>query len=162
CEHVEDEPAGRLEVSRDRAQRRAAVALRLHVEQRAERADDEREPTVDRRVAHVARTQVDGYTGELGALSRHVAPPRRAVAAVGAALSEDELEEARVRYLGRKSDLAQALRGVRDRESGMLLNGIRSRLEDAVGAREQELVQLVYRAVAERALDVTIPGTPVK
>ena len=29
------------------------------------------------------------------------------------------------RYLGRKSELAQALRGVRDRESGMLLNGIR-------------------------------------
>jgi phenylalanyl-tRNA synthetase alpha chain len=85
-----------------------------------------------------------------------------ALAAVGAALSEDELEEARVRYLGRKSELAQALRGVRDRESGMLLNGIRSRLEDAVAAREHELVQLVYRAVAERGVDVTIPGTPVE
>jgi phenylalanyl-tRNA synthetase alpha chain len=85
-----------------------------------------------------------------------------ALAAVGAALSEDELEEARVRYLGRKSELAQALRGVRDRESGMLLNGIRSRLEDAVAEREHELVQLVYRAVAERGVDVTIPGTPVE
>ena len=42
-----------------------------------------------------------------------------------------ELDDARVRYLGRKSDLAQALRGVRDRESGMLLNGIRTRLEAA-------------------------------
>ena len=31
----------------------------------------------------------------------------------------------RVAYLGRKSELALALREVRDRETGMLLNGIR-------------------------------------
>src|SRR5919198_746400 len=62
--------------------------------------------------------------------------------AVADALSESELEEARVRYLGRKSELAQALRGVRDRESGMLLNGIRSRLEQAVAARDEELLRL--------------------
>ena len=42
-----------------------------------------------------------------------------------------------MRFLGRKSELAQALRGVRDRESGMLLNGIRARLEAAVEARER-------------------------
>ena len=40
-----------------------------------------------------------------------------------------------MRFLGRKSELAQALRGVRDRESGMLLNGIRARLEAAVDER---------------------------
>ena len=41
-----------------------------------------------------------------------------------------------MRYLGRKSELALALREVRDRETGMLLNGIRQRLEAAVdGAR---------------------------
>jgi phenylalanyl-tRNA synthetase alpha chain len=84
-----------------------------------------------------------------------------ASSAIGAALSEAELDDARVKYLGRKSDLAQALRGVRDRESGMLLNGIRTRLEAAVAAREQELVQLAYDLAAERGVDVTIPGTPV-
>ena len=36
-----------------------------------------------------------------------------------------------MQYLGRKSDLALALREVRDRETGMLLNGIRRRLEEA-------------------------------
>jgi phenylalanyl-tRNA synthetase alpha chain len=85
-----------------------------------------------------------------------------ALAAIAAALAETELDEARVRYLGRKSDLAQALRGVRDRESGMLLNGVRSRLDDAVERREQELIRLAYRQSAERSIDVTIPGTPVK
>ena len=49
-------------------------------------------------------------------------------AAVAAASSTAELEEIRVRYLGRKAVVVQALRGVRDRESGMLLNGIRTRL----------------------------------
>ena len=38
-----------------------------------------------------------------------------------------ELDEARVRYLGRKSELKQALREVRDRETGMLLNGSATR-----------------------------------
>jgi len=84
-----------------------------------------------------------------------------ATAAIGAALSEAELDDARVRFLGRKSELAQALRGVRDRESGMLLNGIRSRLEEAVAVREQALVTLAYRAAAERGIDVTIPGHAV-
>ena len=37
----------------------------------------------------------------------------------------DELDDARVRYLGRKSELAQALRAVRDRETGMTLNALR-------------------------------------
>jgi phenylalanyl-tRNA synthetase alpha chain len=85
-----------------------------------------------------------------------------AEAAIAAALAERELDEARVRYLGRKSDLAQALRGVRDRESGMLLNGVRGRLEAAVEARDAELRQLAFAAAASSAVDVTIPGTPVR
>src|SRR6059036_2627738 len=85
-----------------------------------------------------------------------------ATAAIGAALSDAELDDARVRYLGRKSGLAQALRGVRDRESGMLLNGIRAKLEEAVAAREGELTRLAYQLAAEAGIDVTIPGTPVR
>jgi phenylalanyl-tRNA synthetase alpha chain len=87
---------------------------------------------------------------------------QEALAAISAALSESELDDARVRYLGRKSELAQALRGVRDRESGMLLNGVRSKLEEAVAAREGELVRLAYQLAAEAGVDVTIPGTPVR
>jgi phenylalanyl-tRNA synthetase alpha chain len=43
----------------------------------------------------------------------------------------------------------------------MLLNGIRSRLEEAVAAREQELLRLAYKLAAERDIDVTIPGAPL-
>ena len=55
-----------------------------------------------------------------------------------------ELEEARVRYLGRKSELTQALREVRDRETGISLNGVRDALEAAVAERAR-------RARARRA-----------
>ncbi len=71
-----------------------------------------------------------------------------ALAAIAAASDSAELEDVRVRYLGRKSDVAQALRGVRDREAGMLLNGIRRRLEEALDERKIEL----ERAALEAAL----------
>jgi phenylalanyl-tRNA synthetase alpha chain len=79
--------------------------------------------------------------------------------AIAAASTAGELDDARVHYLGRKGDLAQALRAVRDRESGMLLNGIRARLESAVDARraaiENEELERLY---AKSSFDVTLPG----
>jgi len=82
-----------------------------------------------------------------------------AAAAVAAASSAAELEEARVRYLGRKSELAQALRGVREREAGMLLNGIRQRLEAAAADREHALAdEDLERRLREEVVDVTLPG----
>src|SRR5205085_6026224 len=84
---------------------------------------------------------------------------REASAAVAAATSPTEVEDARVRYLGRKSELAQALRGVRDRESGMLLNGIRERLEASVAERERTLEdEELDRRLREEVVDVTLPG----
>ena len=84
---------------------------------------------------------------------------REASAAVGAANDPTELDDARVRYLGRKSELAQALRGVRDRETGMLLNGIRERLEGAVAEREQLLEdEELDRRLRDEVVDVTLPG----
>ena len=83
--------------------------------------------------------------------------------AIAAAPTAGELEDARVNYLGRKGDLAQALRAVRDRESGMLLNGIRARLESAVDTRraaiEDEELERLY---AESSFDVTLPGETAK
>jgi phenylalanyl-tRNA synthetase alpha chain len=83
--------------------------------------------------------------------------------AIAAASTAGELEDARVRYLGRKSELAQALRSVRDRESGMLLNGIRARLQAAVEARrnaiENEALEKLY---AQSSFDVTLPGERFK
>jgi phenylalanyl-tRNA synthetase alpha chain len=84
---------------------------------------------------------------------------REASAAVAAASSPGELDDARVRYLGRKSELAQALRGVRDRETGMLLNGIRERLEAGVAEREQLLEdEELDRRLRDEVVDVTLPG----
>jgi phenylalanyl-tRNA synthetase alpha chain len=84
---------------------------------------------------------------------------REASAAVAAASSPVELDEARVRHLGRKSELARALRGVRDRETGMLLNGIRERLEAAVVEREQLLEdEELDRRLRDEVVDVTLPG----
>ncbi|MGE5434312.1 MAG: phenylalanine--tRNA ligase subunit alpha [Candidatus Doudnabacteria bacterium] len=84
---------------------------------------------------------------------------REASAAFAAASSPGELDDARVRYLGRKSELAQALRGVRDRETGMLLNGIRERLEAAVAEREHLLEdEELDRRLRDEVVDVTLPG----
>ncbi len=86
---------------------------------------------------------------------------RDARAAIDAAASSDELDEARVRYLGRKSELKLALRQVRDRESGMALNQVRERLEAAVEARAAALEQDARAAVAAAAtagFDPTLPG----
>jgi phenylalanyl-tRNA synthetase alpha chain len=77
--------------------------------------------------------------------------------AVAAAASIAELDEPRVRYLGRRSELKQALRNVRDRETGQTLNAVRERLEALVAEREAELEQ-AERARLDETLDVTLPG----
>jgi phenylalanyl-tRNA synthetase alpha chain len=82
-----------------------------------------------------------------------------ALAAVAAATTTGALAELRTRYLGRKSDLKQALRNVRDRESGMALNAVRERLEDAFAGREAELERAeLDQALRSDGLDVTLPG----
>ena len=86
---------------------------------------------------------------------------RDAQGAIAAASTRAALDDARVQYLGRKSDLKQALRGVRDRESGMALNAVRERLEAAFDEREAELERAELRQLDD-ALDVTLPGTPMR
>jgi phenylalanyl-tRNA synthetase alpha chain len=82
-----------------------------------------------------------------------------ATSAISGSSTLPELEDARVRYLGRKSELAQALRDVRDRETGMLLNPIRERLETAVETRRSELERAeLDRRLLEERVDVTLPG----
>ena len=84
---------------------------------------------------------------------------REAQSAIAAASSADELDAARVRYLGRNSELKQALRQVRDRETGMALNAVRERLEAAVAEREAALREAeLEHALAGDLVDVTLPG----
>jgi phenylalanyl-tRNA synthetase alpha chain len=87
---------------------------------------------------------------------------QHATAEIAAAATLDELDAARVKYLGRKSELKQALREVRDRDTGMALNALRGRLEAAVQTKRDELERAeLERVYAQSAVDVTLPGEPV-
>jgi phenylalanyl-tRNA synthetase alpha chain len=82
-----------------------------------------------------------------------------ALSAISGASTAEELEDARVRYLGRKSDLKQALREVRDRESGQALNSAREAIERAVADRKGELERReLDRSLSEERVDITLPG----
>src|SRR5438552_7907464 len=87
--------------------------------------------------------------------------------AVAAAGSAAELEELRIRLLGRKAELPQLLRGVRDLPAeergavGKAANEARAALEDGIERRAGELAagELDGR-LAEDRVDVTLPGDP--
>jgi len=79
--------------------------------------------------------------------------------AIASASTADELDAARIRYLGRKSELKQALRTVRERESGQALNVLKETLETAVAERRAQLLA----ASAETdgvPFDASLPGEP--
>jgi phenylalanyl-tRNA synthetase alpha chain len=84
---------------------------------------------------------------------------QEARSALEQARSLEQLEQLRVRYLGRSSELKLALREVRDRETGMRLNALRQSLESALEERRSALehVQLQRKLEAEN-VDVTLPG----
>jgi len=92
---------------------------------------------------------------------------QEAEAAIAAAESTAELEELRVRYLGRKSELTTTLRSIGSLPPeergpvGKAANEVRAALErlleertDALGAGELD------RRLAEDRVDVTLPGDP--
>ncbi|MGO9321766.1 MAG: phenylalanine--tRNA ligase subunit alpha [Solirubrobacteraceae bacterium] len=87
--------------------------------------------------------------------------------AIAAAASSVQLEELRVRYLGRKAELPQMLRGVAALEPeqrgavGKAANQARQALEALIQARTDELAvgELEQRLLADR-VDVTLPGAP--
>jgi phenylalanyl-tRNA synthetase alpha chain len=86
---------------------------------------------------------------------------RDALGAIASAATSASLDDARIHYLGRKSELKQALRGVRDRETGQTLNAVRERIEAALAAREDEL-RRAELARLDESLDVTLPGTRLR
>ncbi len=92
---------------------------------------------------------------------------REAESAIAAAPSSAELEELRVRFLGRKAELPQLLRGVASLEPeqrgvvGKAANQARQALETLIQARIDALAvgELEQRLLDDR-IDVTLPGTP--
>jgi phenylalanyl-tRNA synthetase alpha chain len=90
-----------------------------------------------------------------------------AEAAIAAAADADALEELRVRYLGRKSELTSILRGIADLPAdqrgpvGSAANQARSALEQLLAQRRDELeAAALGDALAADRLDVTLPGSP--
>src|SRR5215217_8784126 len=100
---------------------------------------------------------MDDKRGSLAAVNAE-ALTADAVAAIAAAGGEDGLEELRVRYLGRKSELKLALREVRDRETGIALNAARQAIEEALSAREAELAA---GPADDPTFDPTLPGEAI-
>ena len=86
---------------------------------------------------------------------------------VAAASSVKDLEDVRVRYLGRKSELTTALRSIGDLppeergKVGQAANAVRQALEELIGGRIQQLEDAELDArLSEDRIDVTLPGDP--
>jgi phenylalanyl-tRNA synthetase alpha chain len=90
-------------------------------------------------------------------------------AAIGAAAGTAELEELRVRYLGRKAELTTILRGIADLppsergEVGGGANRAQKALEELLAGRAAALdaAELEQRLASDR-VDVTLPGAPAR
>jgi phenylalanyl-tRNA synthetase alpha chain len=87
--------------------------------------------------------------------------------AIAAADSSVQLEQLRVRYLGRKAELPQTLRGVASLEPdqraavGQAANAARQALEQLLQRRADELAGRELEAQLKRdGVDVTLPGAP--
>jgi phenylalanyl-tRNA synthetase alpha chain len=91
-----------------------------------------------------------------------------AVAAIAAAPSTQELDEVRIRYLGRKAELPNLLRGVAQlapeqrAATGKAANLARQAIESAIEQRGQQLAgaELDARLIDDR-VDVTLPAAPM-
>jgi phenylalanyl-tRNA synthetase alpha chain len=90
-----------------------------------------------------------------------------ATAAITTADGTDALEELRVRFLGRKSELTGILRGIGELPAdergpvGSAANAARQALEALIDERRAAAEgEVLERALAEDAIDVTLPGSP--
>src|SRR5271165_2918886 len=92
---------------------------------------------------------------------------REAEALIASAPTSDALEELRLRYLGRKAELPQLLRGVAELEPaqrgevGRVANEARRALAEMIEAREAQLrVAELEETLAGDRVDITLPGSP--
>ncbi len=94
---------------------------------------------------------------------------QQALSALEAAGSAQELEALRVQYLGKKGELTSVLKMMgklspEERPAmGQLANSVREALETAIEERGRVLeAQALEQRLKDEALDITIPGKPVK
>jgi len=106
---------------------------------------------------------IDALTRQLEALRPD------AVAAIAAADTPDAVEEAGLRYLGRKGALTTLLRGIGGLppearpQAGQVANRVREAVEAALEERRRALLDAGLEArFAAEAVDVTLPGRPLR
>ena len=90
---------------------------------------------------------------------------KAALAAIDAATDEQSLDDARVRFLGRKGELTTLARGLgrmsaaQRPTAGAAINAAKERVQSAVEVRRRLLgAQQLERELAKEAVDVTLPG----
>lgn len=88
-----------------------------------------------------------------------------AVAAVEVAARPEDVEQVRVRFLGRKGEVTQLLRGLgavppdERPQIGKLVNELREELEALIGQRKERLAAAALEErLREETIDVTLPG----
>ena len=88
-----------------------------------------------------------------------------ALAAIGAASGEQELDEARIAFLGKKGRLTATSAGMKNLSKeekpvvGQLLNATRGAITEALEGKRNALQDEADRAALE-GLDLTLPGRP--
>jgi phenylalanyl-tRNA synthetase alpha chain len=100
---------------------------------------------MDERSTTVAAMDWPGYEAE-------------ALAAYEAASTIEELSATNIRFTGRNAPLPQALRKVRDKETGRQLNELRSRLEEAEYRASDRITKAQLDLRLAETVDVTLPG----
>ncbi|MCK5466577.1 phenylalanine--tRNA ligase subunit alpha [Candidatus Parcubacteria bacterium] len=80
-----------------------------------------------------------------------------------------DLEKLRVKYLGRKSELTNVLRGVKDlsknerKEVGEMANKLRGEIESGIKNQELRIKELEFSGIEEKEkIDVTYPGRKIQ
>ncbi|USG64276.1 phenylalanine--tRNA ligase subunit alpha [Brevibacillus ruminantium] len=92
-----------------------------------------------------------------------------ALAQLGQVAEAAQLQELRVKYLGKKGELTELLRGMgslipEERPVvGQLVNEVRTALEDAFANKQASLEEAALTAkLTSQSIDVTLPGRPVQ
>ena len=80
-----------------------------------------------------------------------------------------ELNELRVKVLGRKGEITQVLRGLKDLDAqerasvGKVANELKQKLEDMIRSRTEEIKgQELQLRLAQESIDVSLPGLPLQ
>ena len=92
-----------------------------------------------------------------------------ALAEINKAQDITELNNARVKYLGKKGELTAILRGMKDLSAeerpviGNLVNVVKDELENLIEVREEEFKKAeINKKLEQEKIDITLPATKVK